>query len=147
MHQNDFDAFAALMQRLAKIYGKKLDDDMVQGYWKALKDQTLSSVTERVESHIRYAKFFPKPFEMRPKDDAPDPTPDGKFEEAEQRSRRNLEEMRQTDPTRWLAYMQRYKPGCRALQYAAQYGVENIWFDFPNQCWRNIFTSPRTTLQ
>lgn len=134
MHQNDFDAFAALMQRLAKIYGKKLDDDMVQGYWKALKDQALSTITERVESHIRYAKFFPKPFEMRPKDDAPEPTPDGKFEEGEERAMRNLEELRQINPQEWLM---RVGENSRAATYANTFGVHNIWYDIPNRCWRH----------
>jgi hypothetical protein len=139
MHQNDFDAFATLMQRLAKIYGKKLDDDVVQGYWRALKDQTLTTITERVESHIRYAKFFPKPFEMRPKDDKPDPTPDGKFEEGEERAMRRLEEMRQENPQAWMKYLEKHhSPNCRALIYANQFGVENIYFDIPNRCWRRL---------
>ena len=139
MHQNDFDAFATLMHKLAKVYGKKLDDDVLQGYWKALKDQTLTTVTERVESHLRFAKFFPKPIELRPKDDKPDPTPDGKFEEGEERSMRNLEELRQKRPDEWRAtLLKSHGDGCRALTYADTFGTENIWFDIPTRSWRHL---------
>jgi hypothetical protein len=133
MHQGDFDAFRTLLERLAKLYGKKLDDELVQMYWRALKDQSLTTVTERVESHIRYAKFFPKPFEIRPKDDAPEPTPDGKFEEGEERAMRNLEELRRMNPSEWMERMK----GRKAAEYAMQFGIDNIWYDIPNRCWRH----------
>lgn len=137
MHQGDFDGFRALMERAGKLYGKKLDDDMIQGYWRALKDQTLTTVTERVESHIRYQKFFPKPIEMRPKEEKQPQTPDGKFEEGEERAMRRLEDKRRNDPQGWIEEISRAKSGCRALDYAEQFGIGNIWFDFAQRCWRH----------
>ena len=134
MHQSDFEGFSALLQRVAAVYGKKLDDKLVQGYWDTLKDQTLTTITELANSHTRYGKFFPKPIELRPKDDKPEPTSDGKFEEGEERAMRNLEELRRTNPEEWFT---RVGEKSRAAIYANQFGVENIWYDISNRCWRH----------
>lgn len=136
MHQGDFEGFKALMSRVAAVYSKKLSDELVQGFWTALRDQSLTTITELANAHIRYGKFFPKPIELRPKDDKPAATPDGKFEEGERRAIENLEELRQMHPDAWLARMERDRPGCRAIQYAHEFGARNIWYDNAQRCWR-----------
>jgi hypothetical protein len=136
MHQNDFEGFAKLLKRLAVTYGKKLDDELTQAYWTALKDQPLDRITALAEHRMKHSKFFPKPVELRPAEDRIPPSADGKFEEGEERSMRNLEELRQTHPDVWTERMQELKPGCRALDYAREYGATNIWFDIPNRRWR-----------
>lgn len=142
MHQGDFEGFATLMRRVAAVYSKKLTDDVIQGYWIALKDQSLVTITELANTHTRYGKFFPKPNELRPKDDKPEPTPDGKFEEGEKRAMSNLEELRQKHPEEWTARLvESHGDGCRALMHAREFGVDNIWYDIPNRCWRNLVGS------
>lgn len=134
MHQADFEGFTALMQRVAAVYSKKLDDNMIQGYWTALKDQSLITITELANAHTRYGKFFPKPIELRPKDDKPEPTSDGKFEEGEERAIVGLEDLRRTDPDAWF---ERVGRSSRAACYANEFGVHNIWYDVAQRCWRH----------
>lgn len=139
MHQSDFEGFAKLLKRLAVTYGKKLDDELTQAYWIALKDQPLDRITMLAEHRMKHSKFFPKPVELRPAEDRPPPSADGKFEECEERSMRNLEEMRQKSPREWAARLtESHGDGCRALMYASQYGVANIWYDIPQRCWRHL---------
>ena len=139
MHQNDYDAFAALLGKTAKVFGKKIDNEIVESYWKALKDQSLTTVTMLAERHIRTGKFWPKPFELRPKDVvSPETNDDGKFKEGEERAMRRLEELRQANPQAWMKYMEDARPDCRALTYAWEFGPENIYYDIPNRCWRRL---------
>lgn len=73
MHKPDFDEFRALLNALAVTFAKPQPDDrQVQAYWLALKDQSLASVKRCADHHTRYGKYFPKPVELRPKDDKPD---------------------------------------------------------------------------
>jgi hypothetical protein len=105
MLKEDFASFEAAMGRLEDIYGKEMDDDAVQGYWQALRDLPFQRVLERIESHIRFGKFFPKPAELRPKEQpkasARDAAMDAAFREGEARAIRNLEEQRRLDPEKW----------------------------------------------
>lgn len=133
MHQGDFQAFTTLMQRFAAVFSKKLSDDIVQGYWTALKDQSLSTIEELGNKHTRYGKFFPKPIELRPKDEKPATASDGKFEAAEEDAMENLEELRRSSPREWI---KRVGEKSRAACYANEFGVQNIWFDVANHCWR-----------
>lgn len=134
MHQGDFEGFSALMSRVAAVYSKKLDDNTIHGYWTALKDQSLVTITELANTHTRYGKFFPKPIELRPKDDKPEPTPDGKFEAGEQRALENLEDLRRSSPETWFAHVGK---NSRAACYANEFGANNIWYDFEQKCWRH----------
>lgn len=134
MHPADFDGFTAVMGQLASVYGKKLDDVTVQGYWRALKDRPLSSVSSLADKHMRYGKFFPKPFELRPKDEKPAADAKG-IHEGDIRAEKRLEEFRRRDPEGWLAMMERERPHCRALQFARQHGVVNIYFNLEKQHW------------
>jgi hypothetical protein len=70
VHRPDFDEFRAVLNTLSTTFGKpQLDDVTVQAYWNALKDQTLESVKRQAAHHTRYAKFFPRPVELRPRDE------------------------------------------------------------------------------
>jgi hypothetical protein len=101
MYQTDFEQFGALMRQLSQVFAKKLTDEMVQAYWAALKDQSFPTVKRFADQHIRYQKFFPKPFELREKEEksvARDAKADADFKAAEDRCIRNLEELRTLDP-------------------------------------------------
>jgi len=100
----DFQRFEGVLRKLEFIYGKKIPDETMQAYWRALKDLPYQQVEDRINSHIRYAKFFPKPMELRPKEERPkEPTkPDGSFADGERRAAANLEELRRFRPKFWL---------------------------------------------
>jgi hypothetical protein len=66
----EFPEFESLLKKNSQVFSKKLTDEMVQGYWESLKDLSLSTVTRCAANHMRFAKFFPKPSELRPKDEA-----------------------------------------------------------------------------
>lgn len=77
MHRPDFEPFRAHLNSLAGIFGKKpLEDAQVQAYWAALKDLPFELVERAVRHHTRYGKFYPKPSELRPKDDKPSGAPE-----------------------------------------------------------------------
>jgi len=136
VHQADFDHFSAVLGKLAVVYGKKLDNELVQAYWDALKDQSLVAIIDLATTHTRYGKFFPKPVELRPKDYRDKPMEHGKSTKAEERALRRLENQRQTDPSGWLKTMADYDPNCFALQLANKHGTDGIWYDIPNRIWR-----------
>lgn len=139
MHQSDFEGFAKLLKRLAVTYGKKLDDELTQAYWIALKDQPLDRITMLAEHRMKHSKFFPKPVELRPAEDRPPPSADGKFEECEERALENLEDLRQMYPQAWEARLKEsHGEGCLALTYANTFGAQNIWFDLPTRSWRHL---------
>jgi len=100
----DFQRFEGVLRKLEFIYGKKIPDETMQAYWRALKDLPYQQVEDRINSHIRYAKFFPKPMELRPKEERPKepPKPDGSFADGERRAAANLEELRRFRPKLWL---------------------------------------------
>jgi hypothetical protein len=132
MHQNDFENFSKLLGRIAEVYGKKLSDGMLQGYWTALKDQPLSTVTRLAEQHMRYAKFLPKPSELRPKEEAPsrEAKSDGKFEAAQELAIQNLEYLRQRNPEEWFRRI-----GDRNAARIVRMNP-NAWYDLEAKCWR-----------
>lgn len=105
MLKEDFARFEVCMRKLEEIYGKKVSDSAMQAYWQALRDMPYQQVEERINTHIRYAKFFPKPLEIRPKEDRPkerDAASDGAFRDAERRADANLDELCATDRAEWL---------------------------------------------
>lgn len=97
----EFSEFDAILRKHAQTFSKKLTDEMVQGYWTALKDLSLPTVTRCADNHLRYGKFFPKPIELRPKDDAPTGVKEDKaFKAAVEQNIRNWEERLRLDPHR-----------------------------------------------
>lgn len=103
MLAEDFVRFEKAIRGLEFTYGKKISDEAMQQYWRALKDLPFDQVSERIQTHTRYAKFFPKPVELRPKEDRPkEIVPDGAFIDGERRAAANLEELRRFRPQMWL---------------------------------------------
>jgi hypothetical protein len=108
MYPTDFELFTGLLRQLSEVFSKKLSDEMVQAYWGALKDQPLPIVRRLADQHTRYQKFFPKPFELRPKEERPvsrDAKADADFKFAEARCIANLEDLRRKDPDRWQSHV------------------------------------------
>ena len=70
MNTADYADFEKLLAKVETLYGKELDDDAVKLYWDALKDLPLSTVERRIGECIKRCKFFPKPSEIRPREDA-----------------------------------------------------------------------------
>lgn len=66
MHINDLTAFGEIMDRLGLIFSKQPDDVLKRTYFDALKFTPLGVVRQCAERHIADAKFFPKPFELKP---------------------------------------------------------------------------------
>jgi hypothetical protein len=107
--KEDFQRFRDCMRRLEGIYSKQIPDDVMQAYWGALKDLPFELVRERIDSHIRYGKFFPKPQEIRPKEERPkerNAAGDAAVADAEKSCIANLEELRREDPVRHRAEVQ-----------------------------------------
>lgn len=145
MHADDFPKFQALLEQLAQVYGKKLTDELVKACWEALRDQPFARVRQLAEQHLRRGKFFPKPYELRPKED-PLPTSrtesmDAAFREAEDRAIRNLEELRQQDPAEWERHVmaariaQGKDPDCNSIRLHRQFRG-NVVYDMQERCWR-----------
>lgn len=102
MLASEFPEFEACVRRLEKVFTKKIDDETMQAYWGALKDQQLGVFKRFAERHERHGKFFPKPADLRAKEDKLPEVPGGKedasFKDGEARCIRNLEELRKLDP-------------------------------------------------
>lgn len=97
----DFPKFEIEVRRLEKLFGKAIDNDVIQSYWFALKDQQFEVFQKFVQRHERHGRFFPKPSELRAKEDRLPEVPGGKedssFKDGEARCIRNLEELRGSD--------------------------------------------------
>lgn len=110
MHASDFESFRGILDRCADVFGKpKPADELVQSYWHALKDQTIGTVKECSERHARYGKFFPKPFELRPRDEGPkntsaeDAAKEAAFRAARARCMEGWNLMLKDDPAKFRA--------------------------------------------
>lgn len=77
MHKPDFDTFRQALNVLADTFGRKpLDDLVLQVYWRALRDLPLEAFQRGCAYHARYGRHFPRPVELRPKDDKPTGAPE-----------------------------------------------------------------------
>src|ERR1051326_7580909 len=101
MHRDEFDSFSELLRQLASVYGKELNDLILQAYWKTLRDLSFAQLQALAEGHLKRGKFFPKPAELRPKEDRTPYQADNKSKAADDLCIRNLEELRRLDPKRW----------------------------------------------
>ncbi len=104
MYKPDIENFRELLNGMANLYSKPKPDDVTfQTYWHALKDLPFEVVKARADAHSKFAKFFPKPSELRPKDDRPK-SDDASFNAAVRECQYNLEERLRKDPrgTKWL---------------------------------------------
>lgn len=99
----EFPQFEHEIRRLEKLFGKRdLDDELIQVYWGALKDLQFPVFKRFVERHEKYGKFFPKPSELRGKEDKLPEVKGGKddatFKQCEALCIRNLEALKARDP-------------------------------------------------
>jgi len=101
----EFAEFETLLRKHSQVFSKKLTDEMVQGYWESLKDLSLATVRRCGDNHLRYSKFFPKPAELRPRDESPKSVKeDHAFKASLEHSVRNWDERLRLEPigARWL---------------------------------------------
>lgn len=87
MAPNESEPFGNLLKSLRATFGgQPLTQAEIEVYWHALKDVPFSVVQRVAAQHVRYGKFFPKPVELRPREErAPAMTEsgdDGKAAEA-----------------------------------------------------------------
>jgi hypothetical protein len=102
MHSPDKRNFDQLMDTLGETFGKPATDLMKQSYWMALKDQPWEVVEMCAKSHSRYGKFFPKPFELRPKDEnRPIVRNDSEVQSRHDFVAETWEQMRKADPEKF----------------------------------------------
>lgn len=110
MFATDVREFNSVLERCAQVFGpKELPNDLKTSYWDALKDIPLQQVKELATAHMKRGKFFPKPTELRPKDDRKDTRTaamDAQFQEGEKRAIGNLEFLKRENPARYLLDVQ-----------------------------------------
>lgn len=115
MLADDFVRFEKAIRGLEFTYGKKVSEEAMQQYWRALKDLPFEQVNERIQSHARYSKFFPKPVELRPKEQKPqdkDPAYEALKAKYERDEFERLERLRMEHPQEWLRIL---RPKCHAM--------------------------------
>lgn len=109
MRAAEADEFDAMLKEWADVLCKKFDPKLGKAYWNALKDLPLATIRRRGDEHVKRNKFFPKPCELRPRDERPEPSVDANksaadFRYAEQRNVRNWDDLQVKDPlgAKWL---------------------------------------------
>lgn len=100
--QRDFEPFKRCVMRVATTFDKFANDELIESWWKALRDVPFSAFERRVDSFIASATEktkFPRPGQFRPEDVrvALDPRD-------EARERRMTEE----NIRNWQAFIARY---------------------------------------
>lgn len=95
--------FNGVLNRLALTFGRDLDAQTGDVYFEALRDLALSTVKLCADTHARHGRFFPKPFELRPKDaKAPVITDDKPYRDGIARADARLEVLWLEDRAEWL---------------------------------------------
>jgi hypothetical protein len=61
---HDIEAFAGLMAILAEVFGKDLNPQLVEIYFRALAEWPIECIAAAVDEAVRRLKFFPKPAEL-----------------------------------------------------------------------------------
>jgi hypothetical protein len=73
-NQRDYPKFKSLLTSLCETFGKPMSDELLDAWWGALKHVDLPEIQWRVRQYIANANDetkFPRPAQMRPKDQAP----------------------------------------------------------------------------
>lgn len=106
MRNIDQKVFEAELRKLCAVIGKPFSPHLMAGFWAALFDVSLEEVQKNIDRYIRSATRetkFPKPADLR--DVAPNASTvlrtaamDEGFRQAEERSRRNWQELEAKDP-------------------------------------------------
>lgn len=106
MYTTDREAFELLLAKLSTTFSKPITDEIRAAYWEALKDLPIGTVQRMAGQHARFSKFFPKPFELRPREERPkekDAAIERQFREAVAESNVRLDELWATNRQLWLA--------------------------------------------
>jgi hypothetical protein len=104
----EFPEFESILQRHAQVYAKKITDDLAQAYWVALKDISFATVRRCADNHLRFGKFFPKPSELRPRDELPTSVKeDHAFKAALDQNIRNWDERIRLDPVNGMELLRK----------------------------------------
>jgi hypothetical protein len=109
VHRPDFENFRGLLNSLATTFSKKPPDDVqVQAYWAALRDLPYELVEQGARHHTRFGKFYPKPVELRPRDDKPTGAPESRntLDDAERDAERWRERVQASGDALELAALQ-----------------------------------------
>lgn len=123
----EYAQFETLLGKVEKLYGKDLDDDGVALYWEALKDLPLATVDRRIGECIKRCKFFPKPSEIRPRDDGP------AFEQSD-KARRDFEMVEKRCMAFWDEELQR-NPTAAKWDILAAYEARTTGFERGSPEW------------
>ncbi|MGH8219952.1 MAG: hypothetical protein ACREUT_15525 [Steroidobacteraceae bacterium] len=78
MLATEFAEFERELQVLEKLYSKQIDDGLMRLYFESLRDLPIGAIKRRILEHTRRSRFFPKPSELRPKDDRPVLSPEAR---------------------------------------------------------------------
>ena len=68
-HQRDYLRFRGLLGRLCETMGKPCTDELVESWWKALRNAPIAAIEARIDAFIAKATDgtrFPRPAQMRP---------------------------------------------------------------------------------
>jgi hypothetical protein len=65
MTDADLPAFRAILSELGSVYQRKLDEDVIRAYRKALQDLELAQVQLGADRCARTRRYFPRPAEIR----------------------------------------------------------------------------------
>lgn len=71
MQQSDYPRFKALIGRLCDTIGKPMSEELLESYWKSLRNCELREIESRVDDYIARAgenTKFPRPAQLRPDD-------------------------------------------------------------------------------
>lgn len=145
MRGEEFDDFVRELKQLCASLGKAYTDALAQAYWRGLRDIPLDELQANVERILLNAKAdtkFPKPSALR---SSPPPAQqsvnDPEFREMEERSIRNLEALRQSNPEEWERQVRKGReaqgkdPDCNAIRLHRQFG-NRLFYDLKERCWR-----------
>lgn len=64
MRRDDERRFAALILCCAEVYNRKLTKEVVEVYWRILRDRDLAEIEAALDAHLKYCRFMPSPSEI-----------------------------------------------------------------------------------
>lgn len=105
MHAGEFEQFKTLLLKFKKIWTPRpdIDDEVLQVYWRALRDQPLATFRKYCERHEKFGRSFPKPSDLQARPEKLNAVDGGAStsNEADSRAIRNLDALRKSDPEAW----------------------------------------------
>ena len=65
MKDNDRQEFLKVLTILGEVYNQETSKLKIKGYWEALKDLDIETISRNATKHLKSEKFFPRPVELR----------------------------------------------------------------------------------